>query len=73
MKTTDRIPSKKIERAGKLVKTGLKVGKNYLTYYGEKLVSNSEKAKEKLNENNAEPQVGTNAKHGKKYASPSVC
>ncbi len=54
MKTTDRIPSHKIERAGKLLKTGLKVGRNYLSYYGEKLVSDAEKAKEKLNENNAE-------------------
>ncbi len=53
MKTIDKIPTNKIERAGQLVKTGIKVGGNYLAYYGEKIV-NPSLSKEKLNENNAE-------------------
>lgn len=53
MKTIDSIPTGKISRATTLVKTGVKVGGNYLKYYGEKLV-NPEVTKEKLNENNAE-------------------
>lgn len=53
MKTLDRIPTSKIERAGKLVQTGVKIGGNYLKYYGEKLV-NPEVSKDKLNEDNAE-------------------
>lgn len=52
MKTIDRIPTGKISRASKLVSTGVKVGGNYLKYYGEKLI-NPELGKEKLNENNA--------------------
>jgi predicted unusual protein kinase regulating ubiquinone biosynthesis (AarF/ABC1/UbiB family) len=53
MKTLDKIPTNKIERAGQLVKTGFKVGGNYLAYYGEKVV-NPSLTKDKLNENNAE-------------------
>ena len=53
MKTLDKIPVNKIERAGQLVKTGFKVGGNYIAYYGEKMV-NPSLTKEKLNENNAE-------------------
>nr|WP_299000980.1 AarF/UbiB family protein [uncultured Allomuricauda sp.] len=53
MKTLDSIPTSKIERAGKLVKTGVKIGGNYVKYYGKKLV-NPEVTKEELNENNAE-------------------
>lgn len=53
MKTLDKIPVNKIERAGQLVKTGIKVGGNYIAYYGEKIV-NPSLTKEKLNENNAE-------------------
>jgi predicted unusual protein kinase regulating ubiquinone biosynthesis (AarF/ABC1/UbiB family) len=53
MKTIDTIPTHKIERAGKLMKTGLKVGGNYLSYYGEKII-NPSLTKEKLNEQNAE-------------------
>ena len=54
MKTIDRIPTSKIERATKLIQTGAKVGMNYVKYYGEKLVSTEEKAQENLNEANAE-------------------
>ena len=53
MKTIDKIPTSKIERASQLVKTGLKVGGNYISYYGEKLI-HPNLTKEKLNENNAE-------------------
>jgi len=53
MKTIDKIPTGKIERASQLMITGLKVGGNYISYYGEKLI-NSKLDKEKLNKNNAE-------------------
>ena len=53
MKTIDRIPTNKIQRASKLVTTGVKVGGNYIKYYGEKMI-NPELSKDKLNENNAE-------------------
>lgn len=53
MKTLDKIPTSKVERAGKLVKTGVKVGGNYVKYYGKKLV-NPELGREKLNEDNAQ-------------------
>ncbi len=53
MKTLDRIPTGKIERASKLVKTGVKIGGNYVKYYGKKLV-NPELTKDELNEDNAE-------------------
>ena len=39
MKTIDRIPTSKIERATKLFQTGAKVGINYVKYYGEKIIS----------------------------------
>ena len=39
MKTLDKIPTGKIERAGKLLKTGVKIGGNYVKYYGKKLVN----------------------------------
>lgn len=52
MKTIDKIPTNKLQRASKLVTTGVKVGGNYLKYYGEKLV-NPELSKDKLNEDNA--------------------
>jgi predicted unusual protein kinase regulating ubiquinone biosynthesis (AarF/ABC1/UbiB family) len=53
MKTIDRIPTSKIQRASKLVSTGAKVGVNYLKYYGDKIVSTEEDAKARLNKNNA--------------------
>jgi len=53
MKTIDKIPTSKIQRATKLVSTGAKVGVNYLKYYGDKLVNNKDDAKERLNKNNA--------------------
>lgn len=52
MKTLDKIPTGKLERAGALVKTGVKVGGNYVKYYGKKLVR-PETGREELNKNNA--------------------
>ena len=52
MKTLDHIPTNKIERATKLVATGVKVGGNYLKYYGGKAL-NREVSKEQLDEENA--------------------
>ena len=53
MKTIDKIPTSKIQRATKMVTTGAKVGVNYLKYYGDKMVNSEEDAKERLNQNNA--------------------
>jgi predicted unusual protein kinase regulating ubiquinone biosynthesis (AarF/ABC1/UbiB family) len=53
METIDSIPTSKIQRATKLISTGVKIGGNYLKYYGEK-ITNPETARENLNTNNAE-------------------
>ncbi|MBF8456528.1 AarF/ABC1/UbiB kinase family protein [Kaistella sp. G5-32] len=53
MKTLDRIPTGKIERASKLISTGAKIGVNYLKYYGEKITKTEDEAKVNLNKNNA--------------------
>lgn len=53
METIDRIPTSKIRRASKLITTGVKIGGNYLKYYGEK-ITNPEAARDNLNANNAE-------------------
>ncbi|KAA6441031.1 AarF/ABC1/UbiB kinase family protein [Dyadobacter flavalbus] len=53
METIDSIPTSKIQRAGKLISTGVKIGGNYLKYYGEK-ITNPESARDNLNSNNAE-------------------
>tara|TARA_R110002050_G_scaffold74772_6_gene160292 strand:- start:58799 stop:60109 length:1311 start_codon:yes stop_codon:yes gene_type:complete len=53
MKTIDKIPTSKIQRATKLVSTGAKVGVNYIKYYGDKMVNSEMEAKERLNKNNA--------------------
>jgi predicted unusual protein kinase regulating ubiquinone biosynthesis (AarF/ABC1/UbiB family) len=39
LKSLDHIPTHKIERAGNLVTTGIKLGGNYLKYYGEKALT----------------------------------
>ena len=52
MKTLDYIPTNKIERATQLVTTGVRVGGNYLKYYGGKAL-NREMSKEALDEENA--------------------
>jgi predicted unusual protein kinase regulating ubiquinone biosynthesis (AarF/ABC1/UbiB family) len=53
METIDSIPTSKIRRASKLISTGVKIGGNYLKYYGEK-ITNPETARDNLNTNNAE-------------------
>lgn len=53
MKTLNRIPTSKIERATKLVTTGIKVGVNYAKYYGNKITKPEEEARNQLNEDNA--------------------
>jgi len=53
MKTLNKIPTSKIERATKLVSTGVKVGVNYAKYYGNKITKSEEEAKKQLNEDNA--------------------
>ena len=52
MKTADSIPVGKMKRAGTILKTGLKVGKNYATYYGKKLID-ADISKEDLDKSNA--------------------
>ena len=54
MKKANSIPISKIQRASKLVKTGAKVGVNYLKYYGDKITKSEKDARENLNKNNAE-------------------
>lgn len=53
METIDSIPTSKIQRATRLISTGVKIGGNYLKYYGEK-ITNPESARDNLNTNNAE-------------------
>jgi len=52
LKTLDYIPTGKIERAGKLVSTGVKIGGNYIKYIGDK-IRNPKNAKDNFDENNA--------------------
>ena len=52
MKTIDKIPTGKIERTTTLVKTGVKLGGNYLKYYGKKAMGASVD-RETLDEANA--------------------
>ena len=52
MKTIDSIPTGKISRDTRLVRTGVKVGINQFKYYGDTIVD-PQNAKEKLNQNNA--------------------
>ncbi len=52
MKTLDKIPTSKIGRTTELVKTGVKIGGNYLKYYSKKAVNPSTDRSE-LDEDNA--------------------
>ncbi len=54
MKTIDKIPISKIQRASKLMQTGAKVGVNYIKYYGDKLIHSESEAKKRLDQNNAD-------------------
>ena len=58
MKSIDRIPTSKLQRASKIVSTGAKVGVNYMKYYGQKISMTHAEAKENLNKNNAEDIYG---------------
>lgn len=53
MKEQSSIPTGKVERAGRFVATGLKVGTNYLKHYTKKLIDPS-RSKEELHADNAE-------------------
>ncbi|HEV2354799.1 MAG TPA: AarF/ABC1/UbiB kinase family protein, partial [Puia sp.] len=53
MKEQTNIPTGKVERAGRFVATGLKVGGNYLKHYTRKLVDPS-RSKDELHNDNAE-------------------
>jgi predicted unusual protein kinase regulating ubiquinone biosynthesis (AarF/ABC1/UbiB family) len=52
MKEQEQIPTGKVQRAGKFIATGAKIGTNYLKHYGKKLI-NSEVSKDELHEDNA--------------------
>ena len=54
MKSINKIPTSKIQRASKLVQTGAKIGVNYIKYYGDKLINSEDEAKSRLNQNNAD-------------------
>ncbi|MCM4154610.1 AarF/ABC1/UbiB kinase family protein [Gramella sp. AN32] len=53
MKTIDKIPTGKIGRTSKMVKTGVKIGGNYLKYYSKKAF-NSKLTRDELDNDNAE-------------------
>jgi len=52
MKTQKSIPTTKVERSAKFVKTGIQIGGNYIKHYSKKLF-NPEMDREQLNEDNA--------------------
>lgn len=54
MKSIDKIPVSKIERASKILRTGAKVGGNYVKYYANRVSKSKEEANEILNQDNAE-------------------
>lgn len=54
MESIDRIPTSKIQRASKLLQTGAKVGVNYVKYGVDKIITDEDSAKQRLDQNNAE-------------------
>ena len=52
MKTIDSIPTSKLGRTTELVKTGVKIGGNYLKYYGKKAFD-KELTRDELDQDNA--------------------
>jgi predicted unusual protein kinase regulating ubiquinone biosynthesis (AarF/ABC1/UbiB family) len=54
MKTINSIPTSKLQRASKIIKTGAKVGGNYVKYYANRVSKTKEEANHILNEDNAE-------------------
>ena len=53
MKEQIRIPTSKVQRASKFIKTGAKVGGNYIKHYSKKLL-NPELNRDELDAENAE-------------------
>ncbi len=58
MKEQDKIPSSKVKRASRFVRTGLKVGGNYVKHYAKKAV-NPDLDREDLDRQNADDIYGT--------------
>lgn len=54
MKSIDKIPVTKIERASKIIQTGAKMGGNYVKYYANRITKTKEEANDILNQDNAE-------------------
>ena len=54
MKSVNKIPTTKVQRASKLIKTGAKVGGNYVKYYANRVTKSKEEANQILNSDNAE-------------------
>jgi predicted unusual protein kinase regulating ubiquinone biosynthesis (AarF/ABC1/UbiB family) len=52
VKEHDRIPVTKVQRAGKFISAGAKIGKNYLKHYGKQLIT-GDSSKEELHQDNA--------------------
>ncbi|MDT0648087.1 AarF/UbiB family protein [Zunongwangia sp. F260] len=52
MKTIDKIPTGKLGRSSKMVRTGVKIGGNYIKYYSKKAFNN-ELTRDELDESNA--------------------
>ncbi len=52
IKEQDDMPVSKMQRAGKFVSTGAKIGRNYLKHYGKSLIT-GDHSKEALHQNNA--------------------
>lgn len=54
MKTINSIPTSKLQRASNIIKTGAKVGGNYVKYYANRVTKSKKEADQILNEDNAE-------------------
>tara|TARA_Y100000766_G_scaffold270351_1_gene268162 strand:- start:75 stop:1415 length:1341 start_codon:yes stop_codon:yes gene_type:complete len=54
MKSVNKIPTSKVQRASKIIKTGAKVGGNYVKYYANRFTKSKEEANQILNADNAE-------------------
>ena len=44
MKSVNKIPTSKVQRASKIIKTGAKVGGNYVKYYANRVTKSKEEA-----------------------------
>lgn len=54
MKSIDKIPTSKIERASKIIQTGAKMGGNYVKYYANRVTKSKQEAHDILDQDNAE-------------------